>query len=185
MTIAPRHDPPRFHPLDPRRRPIAPVPAAPPADRLVSTAWAAGDRRAAALLETAPRMATVERPQHIVVMDEAEEIRGLLRELLEAEGYRVSTTGSLLSPVELKALAPDLLLLDVTFHGQGVGWSLVAALRNDDGLRDVPVVLCTGASQAVRERAATLAEAKVGVVLKPFDVDSLLDEIARRLGDRR
>ena len=44
------------------------------------------------------------------------------------------------------------------------------------------MVVCTGASDTARQAEAELAALDVGVVLKPFDIETLLAEIARRIG---
>jgi CheY-like chemotaxis protein len=121
------------------------------------------------------------RRRHIVAVDDAPDIRALLTDLLQGEGYRVSTLATLPTMRELAAMAPDLIVLDLLYHGDYVGLPFIATLRADPALRTVPLVICTGATDAVERAEPAFATHDVGVVLKPFDIETLLAEIARRL----
>ncbi len=58
---------------------------------------------------------------HVLVMNDTQEILDLLRELLEEEGYRVSTSLYVLDLTKIKTLAPDVIVLDVMFEGHDQG----------------------------------------------------------------
>ena len=45
----------------------------------------------------------------------------------------------------------------------------------------IPVIVCTGAARLVEELQVHLDTMGVGVVLKPFDIDVLLREVAQKL----
>ena len=109
--------------------------------------------------------------RHILVMNDVQEIIDLLQELLEEEGYRVSTSLFVLDLDRIKAVAPDLIVLDVLFEGDDKGWQFLKLSRLDRELCRVPIVLCTAAVQTVQEMADHLAVQNIGVVLKPFDLD--------------
>ena len=47
----------------------------------------------------------------------------------------------------------------------------------------IPLLVCTAAVGDVQERAAALADAGVPVLLKPFDIDELLNRVRQRCGD--
>lgn len=160
----------RDHPID--RLPGAAaghlqIVPAPPAEWSPLAAEAAG-------AETARR-------RHVVVVDDAPEIRALLCDLLQSEGYRTSAFAAPPSPRELAEVAPDAIVLDLLYNGQRVGVDFIAALRAEPLLQSAPIVICTGASDATRRAELELAMLDVGVVLKPFDIETLLSEIARRL----
>jgi CheY-like chemotaxis protein len=120
--------------------------------------------------------------RHVVAVDDAPEIRALLADLLQSEGYRVSTFAAPPSLADLSALAPDPIVLDLLYHGQKSGLAFIAAMRADPALRGAPMVVCTGASDTARQAEADLTALDVGVILKPFDIETLLTEIARRIG---
>jgi CheY-like chemotaxis protein len=49
----------------------------------------------------------------------------------------------------------------------------------DRETRDIPIVVCTAAVEQVRELQTHLDEMGVATVLKPFDIDVLLEQIAK------
>jgi CheY-like chemotaxis protein len=122
------------------------------------------------------------RQPHIVAINDDAMVLGLLRDSLDDAGYQV-TTQSWLDPDlgRLAALAPDLIVLDYMWAGDDNGWAYLQALRLDPGTASIPIVLCTAAVREVEALASHLDEMKVQVVLKPFNVDRLLDVIAATL----
>ena len=120
---------------------------------------------------------------HVLVIDDTPEIRDLFQDVLDEEGYRVTLAADVPDDLNaLRRLAPDLLLLDYSFSGTGAGWRLLNALKADAGLATLPVVLCTAAHEAVRERKDALRAWNVRVVLKPFELNDLVAALADALG---
>ena len=116
--------------------------------------------------------------RHILAGDDSPEILELFRDLLEAEGYRVSLSADPLSLDRVKRVDPDLVILDhMIDEGEGSGWHLLQELRRDPETADLPVVVCTGAVHRVRENEALLDQLGVPVVLKPFDIDRLVEVV--------
>jgi CheY-like chemotaxis protein len=69
-------------------------------------------------------------PPHVVVINDEEDMLALFRELLEEEGYRVSTlTYPTASMSDLQILAPDLVILDMVFGGEDRGWQYLQRIR--------------------------------------------------------
>lgn len=113
---------------------------------------------------------------HILVVDDTQEILDLLQELLQ-EGYRVTTSQARLDLAKLKALAPDVIIQELLCEStQEEGWKFLALVRLDPQLARIPLILCTGAVQTVKnpDMAAQLDRLRVRVVLKPFDIEDLL-----------
>jgi DNA-binding response OmpR family regulator len=122
---------------------------------------------------------------HVVVINDEEDMLSLFRDLLEAEGYRVSTlTYPTADLSDLLVLAPSLIVLDMMFGGEDRGWHYLQRLRLDRTAAQVPIVVCTAAVRLVRDVRDYLEQMGVGVVLKPFDIDPFLAEVRRRLGPR-
>jgi CheY-like chemotaxis protein len=131
-------------------------------------------------------MAADGRQPHILVINDTQEIIDLMRELLEDEGYRVTTSLEILNPDKIKALAPDVILQDLLFEGnQEKGWKMLHLTRLDPELTRIPVVLCTAAVMTVKneEMAAQLERLRMRVVLKPFDLGQLLGVLAEALAE--
>ena len=81
-------------------------------------------------------------------------------------------------------MQPDVILQDLLFAGmqQSSSQFLIAA-RQDSELAHTPIILCTGATQVVRNEvtAEQLRQLRVRVVLKPFHIDELLAVLAEAL----
>ena len=118
---------------------------------------------------------------HILVMDDAQEIVDLLRDVLEDEGYRVSSSVYVLDLPRIKELAPDVLVLDIIFAGKNKGVAFLTMAWLDPQLRRVPIILCTAAVDTVEKLAAQLERLDVQVVYKPFELDQLIDAIGAAL----
>ncbi len=119
---------------------------------------------------------------HILAINNDQSILTLFRDLLEEEGYRVSTQTYVDKDLAgIKASRPDLIVLDYMWAGEDAGWSLLQMLRMDRDTAGIPIVLCTGAVREVEALESHLADMGVQVVLKPFNIDHLVEVIAGAL----
>ena len=124
-------------------------------------------------------------PPHVVVINDDQDMLSLFRDLLEAEGYRVSTLTYPTALVsDLLVLGPDLVVLDMMFGGEDRGWEFVQRLRLDRQAARLPIIVATAAVRLVRDVQDYLEAMGIGVVLKPFDIDPFFEEVRRRLGPR-
>jgi CheY-like chemotaxis protein len=122
--------------------------------------------------------------RHILAINDDAMVLDLFRDLLEDEGYRVST--QLFLDKDLAAIAdmaPDLIILDYMWPTDDTGWSLLQMLRMEPQTAHIPIVLCTGAVREVEGMAGHLAEMAVRVVFKPFNIDQLIDEVRAALAE--
>ncbi|HET8599537.1 MAG TPA: response regulator [Segeticoccus sp.] len=122
----------------------------------------------------------------ILICDDMESIRSLLRLNLELEGYEVTeaTTGrEALDILCGRQAPPDLVTLDALMPDVD-GWEAVRTIRSTPRLADLPIVMITASVQnADRERAV-----RAGVdafVAKPFDPQRLLEIIGQLIAVRR
>ena len=117
-----------------------------------------------------------ERPSILVVEDD-DDCRTVLADLLEMSGYSVLSCGEAHRAVEMaREHELALVLVDFMMPDADGGW-LVRSLRAEGGqLAQVPVVLTTGSS-AGRAIADSLG---VRALEKPFDMNRLL-ELVRTL----
>ena len=130
--------------------------------------------------------------RHILVINDTPAVLDLFRDLLEGEGYRVSTDTFTVvvetKLAEVKELKPDLIILDYIVGSEGLGWQLLQLLRMDRATAAIPVIICTAAVRQIEELQGHLRAMGVTVVLKPFDIDQMTAEIDRvwqRTGDAR
>lgn len=120
---------------------------------------------------------------HILVISDSEDILDLLQELLEEEGYRVTTTTATLpTPEAVVALRPDLVILDYIWGSDDSGWSLLQQLRNDSRTRALPIILCTGALHQLELVQDQLPVMHVTLLRKPFDIDDMVGTVSQLLG---
>ena len=121
--------------------------------------------------------------KHVLVINDTPEILSLFRDLLGEEGYRVSTD-NFDAPYDqvhrsVRDLRPDLVILDFIIGGEGIGWQLLQMMKMDRDTRDIPILVCTAAVEQIRPLQNHLDQMGIAVVLKPFDIDVLLVEIAK------
>ena len=135
------------------------------------------------MMERTPRV-SADTPTHVLVMDDTLVILELLQELLEDEGYRVTTSQDVLDLPQIRAMQPDVIMQDLRFAGvPDTGGQFLTAARLDPELAHVPIILCTAATREVQDKvmAEQLRRLRVRVVLKPFDIDELLAVLAEAL----
>jgi DNA-binding response OmpR family regulator len=109
----------------------------------------------------------------ILVIDDDDDIRGLLRALLERAGHRVSDARDGSAGLrELYAASPDLVILDVAMPGLD-GWATLERIRE---VTDVPVLLLT-ARDAELERVRGLRGGADDYVVKPFGRQELVARV--------
>jgi signal transduction histidine kinase/CheY-like chemotaxis protein len=128
-----------------------------------------------------------QRPEatRILVVDDEENVRQLLRDVLESEGYQVTLAAGGREALEMfgEGGSFDAVFTDIGMPGMS-GWELAHAVRElDEGL---PVAVITGWGEAVGSGERTAARVD-WVVTKPFDTAQVLAiarEVARRVESR-
>jgi DNA-binding response OmpR family regulator len=109
----------------------------------------------------------------ILVVDDDDDIRGLLRALLERAGHEVSEAPDGRDGLrELYASSPDLVILDVAMPGLD-GWAALERIRE---VSDVPVLMLT-ARDAELERVRGLQSGADDYVVKPFGRQELVARV--------
>ena len=109
----------------------------------------------------------------ILVVDDDDDIRGLLRTLLERAGHEVSDAPDGRAGLrELYAGSPDLVILDVAMPGLD-GWATLERIRE---VSDVPVLMLT-ARDAEVERVHGLKGGADDYVVKPFGRQELVARV--------
>ena len=122
-------------------------------------------------------MNTARRSLHVLHVDDAPDIRALLREVLEDEGYRVTSAASVQPVTTVRELAPDLIVHELLFAGRApAGWDFLHALRQDPQVGQVPVIVCTADRRVYTDPVWTRQAQGLGlrVMTKPFDLTDLL-----------
>ena len=113
-------------------------------------------------------------PAHILVVDDDERLRKLLRKYLADNGYAVTTAADAAEArQQLGAIVPDLIVLDVMMPGES-GVDLTKSLRAQGA---VPILLLT-AMGATEDRIHGLESGADDYLPKPFEPRELLLRIA-------
>jgi two-component system cell cycle response regulator len=113
----------------------------------------------------------------VLVADDSEVVRAVLRLELEGQGHSVVTVGDGRAALEAcRAYEPDVVLLDVNMPGLD-GYGVLEALQADDDLRYVPVVFLTSRDSTESAVAALQAGAQ-DYLRKPFEPVELAARVA-------
>jgi signal transduction histidine kinase len=121
--------------------------------------------------------------QTILLVEDEDMLRSLMREILETEGYKVleACDGSqALQVFEGHSEAIDLLVTDVVMPGIG-GVDLCRTIRGIRG--DMPVLLISGYNEELLASRGVPQE-RVEFLYKPFPVDRLVEKIGAALRSR-
>jgi DNA-binding response OmpR family regulator len=114
----------------------------------------------------------------VLVVDDEAEIRELCRVNLEFEGFDVVEAKNGSEAIDLaRRLHPDLVFLDLMMPVVD-GWDVLHALKSDDDLASIPVILLT-AKSGEEDQMRGWQEGILEYVSKPFNPLSLA-EWARR-----
>ncbi|TBV11172.1 response regulator [Stutzerimonas kirkiae] len=117
----------------------------------------------------------------VLVVDDSATVRKVTCRLLERSGMRVSVAHDGDDAIEqLQADRPDIMLLDIEMPNMG-GFDVLTRIRQDEHLRDLPVVVIT-ASSDVRHREQALGLGVDEYLGKPYQEEQLLGAIGRLTG---
>ncbi|MCA1613428.1 MAG: response regulator [Acidobacteria bacterium] len=116
-------------------------------------------------------------PARILIADDYDDNRELLRLMVESAGHTVRETRDGRECLEAIALElPDVALLDLSMPVLD-GWQVLAELRRDERTRSLPCVAVT-AFASEQDRARALAAGFDAFISKPFRSKDLLEVIA-------
>jgi len=114
-------------------------------------------------------------PPSILIVDDDQDIREALAEVLARAGYLVSTAANgKIALEQAQENRPDLIVLDLVMPVM-CGWTFLEAQRRDPGLASIPVIVASASIDSQVEGVAVLLG-------KPFELDTLLMIVARLCG---
>ena len=126
--------------------------------------------------------------RHLLVVDDDDRIRGLLKEYLTRAGFRVTGAQDAASARRmLNVLDFDLMILDVMMPGED-GLALTRSIRAEDGPKAHTPILMLTARGLAEDRIEGLTSGVDDYLPKPFDPQELLlriEAILRRTGGRK
>ncbi len=106
----------------------------------------------------------------VLVVDDDPDIRETLRDVIEAEGFPVASAANGREALAVLALGlrPSLVVLDLMMPAMS-GWELLAAIRADRALADLPVIVMSASGARAAPAGATC------FLQKPIELDALLE----------
>lgn len=123
------------------------------------------------------KIALDENRKTILVVDDDANIRELLRQHLETEGYNVREAKDGMDAIQqIKTTHPDLILLDVMMP-QINGFDVAAVLKNDPQTADIPIIILSIVEN--KERGYHIGIDRY--LTKPIHTEKLINEIGSLL----
>jgi DNA-binding response OmpR family regulator len=118
----------------------------------------------------------------VLIVDDEASLRYFLNEELEEEGYQVYTAADGLEALALLQQTPvDLAIIDLQMPGLN-GLELMAAIQD---LADVPELIMLTAHATLETSIEAMRRGSTDFLLKPCDVNELLDSVERAMVRRR
>ncbi len=116
----------------------------------------------------------------VAVFDDDTAILDTMRDMLTDAGYRVvaeATTDDALAIVLRER--PAVVILDFWMAGRAAGLAALRLIREHPATATTPVLICSADRAALHEYADDWRALGCETLAKPFDLDDLLDRVAR------
>ncbi len=128
-------------------------------------------------IATAVPAAQTDSAHTVLVVDDEQSAREMIRRMLAKEGFRVLQAASGEEALRCaREQRPDVITLDVMMPGTD-GWAVLGALKADPALRDIPVVMVT----VVDDKKLGYALGAADNLTKPVDRERLAEVLRRHL----
>ncbi len=115
--------------------------------------------------------------QHVLVVDDEKDIVEFLTQLLDDNGYRVSSASDGVEAMEvISKEKPDLILLDLQMPEE-TGTGLYRKLHHKKEYKDIPVIVISGMAGSY-----VAVSKSVPVIEKPPKEENVLEEVRKALG---
>ncbi len=114
----------------------------------------------------------------VLVVDDKEDSRGLVRQVLSHRGYEVIGAGTGEDAINMaQTELPDLILMDIRLPGGIDGLEATRRIKALPQLSHIPILAMT-ASVRPEDMQRALSEGCSGFVRKPVDIDELPEQVA-------
>lgn len=120
-------------------------------------------------------------PKSILIVDDSKIVRDISEFVLTSAGYRVSSAICGNEALEILGRKKiDLVLVDINMPGMD-GYTLTAAIRADNQLKEIPVIIITTEAEAKDKQKGFDAGADAYIV-KPIIPETLLGHVQLLIG---
>ena len=162
-------------------KPIVPETFVSQIERFLATTAAAAPAVSPAASTPAEPVRAAHSGARVLVVDNTLANRELYASLLGAVGYSVVIAASVKEAfASAQALAPDLILSDMNMPGEG-GLDLLARVKGDPKLRNVPFMIVSASSRDEQKARAARARGADLVLLQSNEPQTLLAEVEKLL----
>ena len=116
-----------------------------------------------------------------LVVDNKEDARGLVKEILESRGYEVIEAATGEESINMaQTELPDLILMDIRLPGGIDGLEATRRIKATPQLAHIPILAMT-ASVRLEDEQRTLDAGCSGFIRKPIDIDELPKQVAEHI----
>ncbi len=121
-------------------------------------------------------------PKKIVIIEDEEIMINLLQKKLSQNGYEVSIARDGREGLDLvRKIMPDLVLLDIIMPKMG-GFEVMDEMRQDEKLKEIPVIIVSNSGQPVEIDKAKESGAKDWLIKTEFDPQEVIDKVKKQIG---
>lgn len=120
----------------------------------------------------------------VLVVNDDGDLLDTYEAMIAAMGHEPVTKLTIDSgPETVREVGADALVVDLQAADEGhFGLRIIEDLRSDPEMKNFPIILCSGAAEAIHPLRARLAALNVPVVLKPFAIEVLEERLQVALG---
>jgi len=116
----------------------------------------------------------------LIVDDEPFNVDVLLQELEELEHELITASNGQEALDKIQSQQPDLILLDLMMPVLD-GFAVLKEIKDDDALRDIPVIIVSAASDS-KSIVKGIKQGADDYITKPIDAESLKSKLKDHLG---
>jgi CheY-like chemotaxis protein len=120
----------------------------------------------------------------ILVVDDDPDAREYLSTVLQDNGFMTTTANDGAEAIAaLEQQVPDLVALDITMPEKS-GVAVYRRLKEDEQLKDIPVIIVTGISEEFERFISTRRQVPPpeGYISKPVDADEFMRKVRELIG---
>lgn len=116
----------------------------------------------------------------IVLVQDNEDILNIMDQVLEEEGFDVTSSLTTEPIKNIDEIDPDVVVIDDHIKGGVRGSEVVKDLKADPETEDVPIILTSTSDKLPEQAEACNAD---DYIQKPFDIDHMVDVVKRNTED--